>query len=88
MRQGLPLVTEEDGPIVLAVPDDPADGLVDSPGRLLTVPLTSRQILQEVGGRVNIIYQVKYVLCTVQSLLFPKEIKSTEQMLDSVNQVY
>lgn len=68
MRQGLPVVTQEDGPIVLAVPDDAADGLVDSPGRLLTVPLTPRQILQEVAGRINIIYQVKWILCAIQPL--------------------
>lgn len=64
------MVTQEDGPIVLAVPDDPADGLVDSPGRLLAVPLTPRQVLQEAGGRINIIYQAKCVLCAVQSLFF------------------
>lgn len=63
------MVTQEDGPVVLAVPDDPADGLVDSPGRLLTVPLTPRQVLQEVGCTISVIYQVKCVLCAVQSPL-------------------
>lgn len=41
-----PVVTEEDGTVVLAVPDDTSDGLIDSTGRLLAVPLTPRQILQ------------------------------------------
>lgn len=34
------MVTEEDGTVVLAMPDDAADGLIDSAGGLLTVPLS------------------------------------------------
>lgn len=33
------MVTEEDGPVVMAMSDHPPDGLVHSPGRLLPVPL-------------------------------------------------
>lgn len=34
-----PVVAEEDGPVVMAMPDHPPDGLVHSPGRLLPVPV-------------------------------------------------
>lgn len=39
------MVTEEDGAIVMAMPDDPPDGLVHSPGRLLPVPVLPGQDL-------------------------------------------
>lgn len=41
-----PVVTEEDSPVVLAVPDHSPDGLVHRPGRLLPVPLLPREELE------------------------------------------
>lgn len=48
-RRATPMVTEEDGPVVMAMPNYPPDGLVHSPGRLLSVPLVPREDL--LGGR-------------------------------------
>lgn len=42
----LPVIAQEDSPIVVAVPDDPPNGLVHSPGRLQPVPLLPREELQ------------------------------------------
>lgn len=39
------MVAEEDGPVVVAMPDHPPDGLVHSPGCLLPVPVTPRKEL-------------------------------------------
>lgn len=46
-ERATPVVTEEDGPIVVAMPDDPPDGLVHGPGRLLPVPVLPRKELGE-----------------------------------------
>ena len=35
----LPLIAQQNGTIVLSVSDDPPNGLIDGPGRLLLVPL-------------------------------------------------
>lgn len=43
------MVTEKDGPIVMAMPDHPPNGLVHSPGCLLPVPVVPREELR--GGR-------------------------------------
>lgn len=40
------MVTQEDGPIVMAVSDNPPNSLVHSPGCLLLVPLLTREALE------------------------------------------
>ena len=40
------MVTEKDGPIVVAMPDHPPDGLVHSPGCLLPVPVMAGEELR------------------------------------------
>lgn len=39
------MVTQKDGPIVMAVSDNPPDSLIHSPGCLLLVPLLTREAL-------------------------------------------
>lgn len=41
----VPVVTQEDGPIVMAVSDNPSNSLVHSPGCLLLVPFLPRKAL-------------------------------------------
>ena len=40
------MITKKDGPIVVAMPDHPPDGLVHSPGCLLPVPVVPREELK------------------------------------------
>lgn len=44
------MVTEEDNPVVVAMPNDPPNGLVHSPGRLLSVPVLPREELGKRAG--------------------------------------
>lgn len=41
----VPVVTQEDGPVVVAVADNPPNSLVHSPGCLLLVPFLAREAL-------------------------------------------
>ena len=45
------MITKKDGPIVVAMPDHPPDGLVHSPGCLLPVPVVPREELKGGGDK-------------------------------------
>ena len=47
------MITKKDGPIVVAMPDHPPDGLVHSPGCLLPVPVVPREELKGGGEELS-----------------------------------